>query len=64
MSHKVSGATTMPHTDPPNVGTCCCERSACPGTAACWQEFAASEIGWRRIADRRPRWVLANGQAT
>lgn len=64
MSLDVSPAPVVAHTSPPNVGMpCCCELPGCSGTAACWREFAGSEAGWRQIAERRPRWVLANGQA-
>ena len=64
MSLDVSPAVEVAHASPPNVGTlCCCEQPTCPGTASCYREFAASETGWRQIANRRPRWVLANGQA-
>jgi hypothetical protein len=63
MSLNASGTLTAPPTDPAESGTvCCCERPDCAGTAACYREFAASETAWRVIADRRPRWVLANGQ--
>lgn len=65
MSSQGSGVLVAPPTSPPNVGTpaCCCERPDCAGASVCYREFAASETGWRTIADRRPRWVLANGQA-
>jgi hypothetical protein len=64
MSTQVIAVPAASHTSPPNVGTlCCCERPDCKGTTACYREFAASESGWRVIAERRPRWVLANGQA-
>ncbi|BAL87372.1 hypothetical protein AMIS_21520 [Actinoplanes missouriensis 431] len=54
---------------PGNTGTLAapgcayCSDPACPGTLDCYRDWAGSETGWREIALKRPRWVLANGQA-
>jgi hypothetical protein len=64
MSSDVIGVRAEITTNRSERGTvCCCETPDCAGTVACYREFAASETGWRTIADRPARWVLANGQA-
>lgn len=67
MTVNASGAVMVSPTGSPEtaaVGTpCWCEQPTCPGTGGCYREFAGSESGWREIADRPARWVLADGTA-